>query len=59
VRGIATFEAPPSEAKVAALEALGLTVQPIRRLPLALVFGPVAAMRTAVAAGIACDVYPL
>lgn len=57
-RGIATFAAPPSALEVSALRALGLAVQPMSNLPLALVFGPVAAMEAAVGAGTARDVYP-
>ena len=58
VRGIATFDAPPAGTDLSALRALGLAVQPLERLPLALVFGAVAAMEAAVATGAASDVYP-
>src|SRR5688572_4053655 len=58
VRGIATFDTVPSALDVAALQSLGLAVQPMRRVPLALVFGPLAAMEAAVATGRASDVYP-
>jgi serine protease AprX len=58
VRGIATFSATPSAAQVGALEGLGLVVQPMRHVPLALVAGSVASMQAAVANGIATDVYP-
>ena len=58
VRGIATFAAPPSALEAGALRALGLAAQPMANLPLALVFGPVAAMEAAVATGAARDVYP-
>jgi serine protease AprX len=58
VRGIATLNTVPSAANVAALESFGLTVQPMQRLPLALVRGPVSAIDAAVAAGAANDVYP-
>lgn len=58
VRGIATFDAIPSAMQVAALQGLGLAVQPMRHAPLALVHGSVAAMNGAVAAGLATDVYP-
>ena len=58
VRGIATFAAPPSALEVGALRALGLAAQPMANLPLALVFGPVAAMEAAVATGAAGDIYP-
>lgn len=56
--GIATLDAIPASAAVSALERLGLEVQPMRRLPLAIVRGPAEAMRTAVATGLADDVYP-
>ena len=56
--GIATFGAPPSTGTTEALRALGLTVQPMRNLPLALVRGPVDALTAAVDRGIAADVYP-
>ena len=58
VRGIATFDAPPDTTQVAALQALGLAVQPLRRVPLAVVHGPVTVMEAAVALGLAADVYP-
>ncbi|CAI9404970.1 S8 family serine peptidase [Nocardioides sp. T2.26MG-1] len=57
-RAIVTFDAVPTAAEVGALRALGLTVQPMSHLPLALVDGPVAAMVRAVAGGIGLDVYP-
>ncbi len=57
-RAIVTFDAVPTAAQVGALRALGLTVQPMSHLPLALVQGPVAAMARAVADGIGLDVYP-
>ena len=58
VRGIATFGAVPSATQVSLLEGLGLTVQPMHNVPLALVVGPVSAMQAAVTGGIAADVYP-
>jgi serine protease AprX len=58
VRGIATFDAVPNAVEVAALKAHGLTVQPMKNLPLALVRGPVQALAAAVDAGAANDVYP-
>jgi serine protease AprX len=58
VRGIATFDAVPTATQVGSLEGLGLTVQPMRNVPLALVRGPVAAMQAAVTGGAANDVYP-
>ncbi len=57
-RGIATFDAVPAAGTVAALQALGLTVQPMKHLPLALVRGPVASIDAAVHGGVANDVYP-
>jgi serine protease AprX len=58
VRGIATFEAVPSSAQVAALEGLGLVVQPMKHVRLALVAGTVSQMQAAVLAGAASDIYP-
>jgi serine protease AprX len=58
VRGIATFDAVPNAAQVAGLQAVGLTVQPMKHLPLALVRGTVGAMEAAVGTGAANDVYP-
>jgi serine protease AprX len=58
VRGIATFDAPPTALDVAALKGHGLTVQPMKHLPLALVRGTVQSMSNAVDAGAANDVYP-
>jgi serine protease AprX len=58
VRGIATFDAAPTATQVAALAGLGLTVQAMEHVPLALVRGPVAALESAVATGLANDVYP-
>lgn len=56
--GIATTGAVPTAALTGALEQLGLTVQPMQHLPLAIVRGPVELMRTAVATGLVDDVYP-
>jgi serine protease AprX len=56
-RAIVTLDSVPTPLDVGALKALGLTVQPMHRLPLAIVAGPVAAMRTAVTSGVAQDVY--
>lgn len=56
--GIASLRDVPTAAVVSSLQALGLEVQPMRHLPLALVRGPADAMRTAVATGLADDVYP-
>ncbi len=58
VTGIATLEGVPTADDASALRALGLTVQPMRRLPLAIVRGPVSSLRAAVSAGAAQDVYP-
>jgi serine protease AprX len=57
-RGIASFEAPPTAEQIAALQALGLAAQPMRHVPLAIVQGTVASMQSAVASGLAVDVYP-
>jgi serine protease AprX len=57
-RGIATFDAVPTTAQVAALKTLGLAVQPMRHVSLALVHGSVGAMQAAVTAGHVRDVYP-
>src|SRR6187402_2558351 len=58
VTGIATFDSVPTAATTAALRGLGLEVQPMSRLSLAIVRGPVAAMQAAVTSGTANDVYP-
>jgi serine protease AprX len=58
VRGIATFDAVPTAGQVGALEGMGLTVQPMKHVPLALVVGPVATLQAAVTTGAARDVYP-
>src|SRR6185503_9212216 len=58
IHGIAEFGAVPTSAQVASLEALGLVVQPMRHVPLALVSGTVASMQAAVGGGLATDVYP-
>lgn len=57
-RGIAKFSAVPSSSQVSALSSLGLTVQAMHKTPLALVKGPVSAMKRAVTSGVALDVYP-
>jgi serine protease AprX len=56
--GIATLDGLPTGLAVGALQQLGLEVQPMEHLPLAIVRGPVAAMEAAVATGLADDVYP-
>ena len=58
VRGVAEFGAVPTAGQVSALRGLGLAVQPMRHVPLALVVGPVSAMQAAVTSGTASDVYP-
>jgi serine protease AprX len=58
VRGIATFDAVPTAAQQAALEGLGLAVQRMHHVPLALVSGPVTAIQAAVSGNYANDVYP-
>lgn len=58
VTGIATLPSVPTPEVVTALDGLGLEVQPMRQLPLAIVRGPVSAMRAAVTTGLADDVYP-
>jgi serine protease AprX len=55
-RAIVTFDDVPSAGQVSALRALGLTVQPMKALPLALVAGPVVTLVRA--ADIGNDVYP-
>jgi serine protease AprX len=57
-RAIVELDGVPGALDVSALEALGLTVQPMRKLPLAIVAGPASAMRAAVTSGVAEDVYP-
>ncbi len=57
-RAIVRLDGVPSAADVAALEGLGLTVQPMKRLPLALVEGRTAALVDSVTDGLALDVYP-
>ena len=58
VTGIATLSAVPTDTVTSALAGLGLQVQPMRALPLAIVRGPVDALRAAVTTGVADDVYP-
>jgi serine protease AprX len=57
-RGIATFSAVPTASQITSLRGLGLTVQPMQKVSLAIVKGSVAAMQKAVNQGIANDVYP-
>jgi serine protease AprX len=56
--GIATFDAVPTAGQASALKSMGLSVQRMNKLPLALVYGPASAMKAAVTAGLASDVYP-
>lgn len=58
VRGVATFDRVPTASDAKRLGQLGLTVQRMKQLPLALVRGDVSAMAAAVATGVANDVYP-
>jgi serine protease AprX len=58
VRGIATFAEIPTLAQAGSLRSLGLHVQRMHNVPLAIVSGPVSAMERAVAEGHASDVYP-
>jgi serine protease AprX len=55
---IASLDALPTSALTGAFTDLGLEVQPMRHLPLALLRGPVSVMRAAVTLGLARDVYP-
>ena len=57
-RAIVELDSAPTAADVAALESLGLVVQPMHRLPMALVQGSVAEIAGAVSHGIGTDVYP-
>ena len=58
--GRAIVELPHVATKtdVSALKALGLTTQPLKKLPMVIVAGPTAAMKAAVTTGLAQDVYP-
>ena len=58
VRGIAVLSSVPTAGQVSALQALGLAVQSMRQVELALVVGSVGSMQAAVTAGVAEDVYP-
>ena len=57
-RGIATFPAIPTAAQAEGLAGIGLSVQRLRNVPLAVVYGPVGAMQLAATTGLADDVYP-
>jgi len=57
-RGIAVLASVPTGSQVSALQALGLAVQPMHQVRLALVVGTVGSMQAAVTTGVAEDVYP-
>ena len=57
-RGIAVLPSVPTAGQVGMLQGLGLAVQPMRHVPLALVVGTVGSMQAAVSSGLAEDVYP-
>ena len=57
-RAIVELSHVPSTQDVSALKTLGLTAQPMKKLPLVIVAGPTAAMKAAVTTGLAQDVYP-
>ena len=54
---VATFDAPPTAAQQQALQSLGLAVQRLEHLPLAIVRGSKAQILSAVSNGVANDVY--
>ncbi|HET7711699.1 MAG TPA: S8 family serine peptidase [Thermoanaerobaculia bacterium] len=56
--GIATFSSVPTESQQNALTALGLQVQRMKQLPLAIVRGTKGQLLSAVSSGAANDVYP-
>src|SRR5918994_5448541 len=58
VRGIATFDTIPTAAQADTLAALGLHVQRMENVPLAVVAGTVSQLQAAVLTGAATDVYP-
>ncbi len=57
-RAIVKLPHVPTASDVETLEGLGLTVQPMKRLPMAVVAGRVDDMAAAVTTGLAQDVYP-
>lgn len=57
IRGVATLAAVAGAADVINLRLLGLAVQPMKHVPLAVVVGPVTALQAAVTRGYAQDVY--
>ena len=56
--GVMTFSQVPTADQIAAISGLGLRVQAMKKLPLALAIGPRSAMVAAVQQGLANDVYP-
>ena len=56
--GIATFDGVPTASVGRALRSLGLKVQLMEHLPLALVRGPKAVVASVVGRGLARDLYP-
>jgi len=58
VRGIATFAAVPTAEDVAALRALGLVVQPMEHLPLAIVQGTALQLTDLSVSSLVRDLYP-
>ena len=58
LKGIATFDGAPGPADLQALRDLGLAVQPLQSLPMALVAGTADALDAAVTEGPARSVYP-
>jgi serine protease AprX len=58
VRGVVVFDAVPTAVDASGLASLGLSVQRMHHLPLALVYGPVSAIQSAITLGRAVDVYP-
>lgn len=57
-KAIVSFQKVPTSGQVRALRGLGLVVQPMKRLPLALVWGPRSAVVASVTGGIGLDAYP-
>jgi len=57
-RAIVELSHVPTASDVHVLEGLGLTAQPMKKLPMVVVAGPTAAMKAAVTTGLAQDVYP-
>lgn len=58
VLGVVMLDTIPDQSRVQALESLGITVQPMRHLPMALARAPLTAFVEAVRTGVARDVYP-